>query len=121
PCDWLLDKYRANAGRRGLAIKDDQLHYAAFVETMDHLVGRLLAAIDEAGLAGNTLVVFTADNGADPRFPTHEPFRGSKWTLYEAGVRVPLLARWPGVIAGGSTCETPVTGVDFFPTFCELA
>ncbi len=119
-CKWLLDKYAAKAKKLGRSLNEEQLTYAAFVETMDHLVGRALDALDRLGLAENTFVVLTSDNGGDPRVAWNG-LRGSKWTLYEGGVREPFIARWPGFIKPGSTSATPVTATDLMPTFCEAA
>lgn len=94
-------------------------HYAAMVETLDEQVGRLLTALDESGQAANTLVVFTSDNGGNPLVSANGPLRGSKWTLYEGGVRVPLIARWPNHIRPGASCQTPVIGYDIAPTLAE--
>lgn len=86
------------------------------VETLDHHVGRLLAALDELGLAANTLVVFTSDNGGHPVYSANGPLRGSKWNLYEGGVRVPWIVRWPGRVAAGRVSEAPFIGTDLLPT-----
>lgn len=95
-------------------------HYGAMVATLDHHVGKLMTALDDSGLTKNTLVVFTSDNGGHPEFCGNSPLRGSKWNLYEGGIRVPFLARWPEKIEPGSACETPISGIDLFPTFAEL-
>jgi arylsulfatase A-like enzyme len=94
--------------------------YAAMTADLDAAVGRLLEELDSLGLAENTLVVFTSDNGALQTSP-QEPLRGSKGGYYEGGVREPCLARWPGVIEPGSVCDVPVINVDFYPTFLEVA
>lgn len=96
-------------------------HYGAMVTSLDHYVGQLMAALDETGKADSTLVVFTSDNGGHPNYAGNAPLRGSKWNLYEGGIRVPLLVRWPGVVKPGSTCDTPVWSPDLFPTFAEFA
>jgi arylsulfatase A-like enzyme len=96
----------------------------ASLKFVDRSVGRVLDALDELGLADNTLVVLTGDNGGEGRVSYCEgnkPFRRGKGTLYEGGVRVPLCIRWPKGIAQGQRCEVPVHFADFFPTFCELA
>ena len=118
--EWLTEKYRRKAARLGLPADERSVRYAAFVDTMDHLVGRVLAAIDEQTLSDETLVVFASDNGGAPQWTDHRPMRGSKWTLYEGGIRVPLFARGPGIPAG-VTCPIPVIGTDFLPTFSALA
>ncbi len=102
--------------------------YAAMIETLDDAVGRLMAKVESLGLAKRTIFVFTSDNGGlhvleFPGTPaTHNtPFRAGKGYLYEGGLREPLLVRWPGVVAAGSTCETPVVLTDLFPTLLEAA
>jgi uncharacterized sulfatase len=111
---WLVDGHRPELpGKRAM--------YAAMVETLDELVGRVMAALDEARLAENTVVVFSSDNGGHPGFATNGPLRGGKWNLYEAGVRVPLFIAWPGHIPADSVCDVPVVLTDLFPTFCQLA
>lgn len=94
-------------------------HYAAMVETLDHEVGRVLKALDETGASRRTLVVFTSDNGGHPEVSTNGPLRGSKWNLYQGGLRVPLLARWPDRIPAGSTCTQPVHGCDLPATLLD--
>lgn len=117
-CRWLQEKYLTKLPPRA-----DELRaaYAAMLETMDHQIGRLLDALDQLGLANGTLVVFTSDNGGHPNYTANGPLRGSKWNLYEGGIRVPMIARWPGVIQAGSACAAPVTGCDLFPTFRDVA
>ncbi|NNJ24384.1 sulfatase [Alienimonas chondri] len=112
---WLTDRYRNESG-----MQQSRAQYAAFVQTLDHQVGRLLTALEESGLTENTLVVFFSDNGGDPRFARHAPLRGHKWTLYEGGVRVPMIVRGPGVPVG-KTIDAPVIGTDLLPTFADYA
>jgi len=111
--------------------------YAAMISDLDDHVGRVLAALDAAGLAGRTLVVFSSDNatthpaGKDPRFGTggvdadffHSTagLRGYKGSVYEGGLRVPLIARLPGRIPAGSVDDRPGHFADWFPTLCEAA
>ncbi len=115
---WLTDKYAARL-RPGETEKHAE--FAAFVEILDHHVGRLLNSIDRAGIAENTVVVLTSDNGGDPLYAEHAPLRGHKWTLYEGGIRVPMVVRWPGEVTAGSQCDVPVIGMDLLPTFCDIA
>lgn len=93
--------------------------FAAMVEALDESIGEVLAALDEAGVAENTIVVFSSDNGGHGAITRMDPLRGSKGMLYEGGIRVPLAVRWPGVVKPGSTSETPVLLFDFYPTLCE--
>ncbi|MDR2675816.1 MAG: sulfatase-like hydrolase/transferase [Opitutaceae bacterium] len=119
-CKWLVEKYEKKAAAARLKLNDAQITYAAFVETMDHLLGRVLDALDKYKLSDGTLVVLTSDNGGDPRVAWNG-LRGSKWTLYEGGVREPFIVRWPGVTKAGATSDVPVIATDLMPTFCEVA
>lgn len=102
--------------------------YAAMIETLDDCVGRIVAKIDSLNLTERTLIVFQSDNGGlhvpeGPRTPaTHNtPYRAGKGYLYEGGLRVPLIARWPSRIATGSVIDQPVIATDWVPTLLELA
>jgi uncharacterized sulfatase len=110
---WLVEKYRA---RFPAGTDPRRLEYAAMVETLDHYVGQLLRALDDLGLRDNTLVVFTSDNGGHPEFSTNSPLRGSKWNLYEGGLRVPWIVRWPGRVRAGATSDARFVGTDLLPT-----
>jgi uncharacterized sulfatase len=91
---------------------------AAMLETLDKSVDTVLKKLDAVGLSKNTIVVFFSDNGhLGPK--DSKPLRGSKADLYEGGIRVPMIVRWPGVVKPGSLCHVPVTSVDFFPTLLE--
>lgn len=103
--------------------------YAAMIEQLDQSVGRLMSGLDELGLAKKTVVVFTSDNGGlkriftgkGPIVTSNAPLRDEKGTLYEGGIRVPLIIRWPGVVEAGTTCRVPVSSIDFYPTFLRAA
>ena len=101
--------------------------YAAVVETLNDSVGRLLAKLDELKLTEKTLFVFTSDNGGlhVPEGPhdkiTHNtPYRAGKGFLYEGGIRVPLIVRWPGHVPAGKEVATPVITTDWLPTLLEI-
>lgn len=98
--------------------------YAAMVESMDRSVGRVLRAVEESGVAGRTIVIFTSDNGGlstSEGWPTsNRPLKAGKGWLYEGGIRVPLVIKWPGTVEPGSTSEVPVSSVDFFPTIVDI-
>lgn len=98
-----------------------QLRYRAMVEGMDRAVGRVLDALDAMDLASNTLVVFTSDNGQMPGASVADPLRAGKGYLYEGGIRVPLMMRWPGHIRAGAVESTPAISMDFAPTFLDAA
>ena len=124
----LVDKYRQRAPAGG----HRNPVYAAMIESLDHSFGRVVNKLDELGLAEDTLVIFFSDNGgcgsAKNRGLDHgggltsnHPLRGMKGMLYEGGIRVPMIARWPGVIEPGTVCHEPVHGVDLYPTFLDVA
>ena len=94
--------------------------YAACLYDLDDGVGLLLEKLEQLGLAQNTLVVFTSDNGATQR-SSQEPLRGSKGGYYEGGIREPFIVRWPGVVKPGSRSTVPVHQVDLYPTFLAAA
>jgi len=94
--------------------------YAAMIEALDQNVGRLMDCLEQLDLSGETIIVFFSDNGTAPFVAPEEPFRGFKGTLYEGGIRVPLIIRWPGS-RGGQTNATPVAGIDLYPTLIDLA
>ncbi len=103
--------------------------YAAMIENLDQSIGRIMARLDDLGLAKRTLVVFTSDNGGLRKIytalgevvSTNAPLRDEKGTIYEGGIRVPMIVRWPGVIEPGTVCDDPTTTADLLPTFCKAA
>jgi arylsulfatase A len=120
----LLRKYQ----QKGQPDRGYTQAWAGMMEELDSGVGRILDELDGLDLADNTYVFFTADNGGrgtvpggdNSATPTNAPLKGAKHSLDEGGLRVPFLARGPGV-APGSQCDTPVVGYDFLPTFYDLA
>ena len=122
--DDLVAKYRKK-------VSDDAVHknpeYAAMVSSMDSSVGRLLKRLEQHGIANNTLVIFTSDNGGlTQRYGKHDgftdnfPLRRGKGSAYEGGVRVPTIMRWPGVTSPGTQCDTPISTIDYYPTLLEV-
>ena len=93
---------------------------AAIVERLDDGVGQVLSKLDHLGLRDKTMVIFYSDNGGKETFARQDPLRSGKGWLYEGGIRVPLVVRWPGYTDPGSTTDHLMTTVDFFPTFLEL-
>lgn len=118
----LVDKY---ADRPGFEDYGDGIEsstrYAAMIEAMDDAIGRVLAKLDELQLAEETLVIFTSDNGAYGGVTDLAPLRGVKGHLYEGGIRVPLMVRWPGQIEAGTVSSEPVISMDFLPTILDAA
>lgn len=99
--------------------------YAGMVEAMDDAVGIVLAKLDALGLSENTIVCFTSDNGGvssgDAYATSNLPLRGGKGRQWEGGIREPFYIQAPGRVAAGSTCATPVSGIDWYPTLLDLA
>ncbi len=101
--------------------------YAAMIETLDENVGRIMSHLEKKGLAAQTLFVFTSDNGGyvnqykGRQVTSNAPLRSGKGSLYEGGVRVPLIVSWPGVARRGAVIDQPVISMDLFRTFAEAA
>ncbi len=97
--------------------------YAGMVAAMDEAVGQVLAALDEAKIRDNTLIIFSSDNGGpSPGIVTSNgPLRAGKGTIYEGGIRVCAAVNWPGHIPAGKTVSEPVQSVDWYPTLLKLA
>jgi uncharacterized sulfatase len=119
----LLAKYQTRPPMPGYPSRPE---YAGLLEELDQAVGRIVATVDRLGLAERTLIIFLSDNGGlvheqSGRIVTsNTPLRGEKGTLYEGGIRVPAIARWPGTIPAGTTSATPAHSYDLHPTFLEL-
>ncbi len=94
--------------------------YGRMVRQMDLQIGRVLQALEVAGIASNTIVVFTSDNGGE-RFSDTWPFTGKKMELLEGGIRIPAIVRWPGHIRAGSATEQVAISMDWLPTLLEIA
>ena len=126
PASWDPEPYLGHKGY--LPHPSPRRAYAAMVSRLDREVGRLVALVEELGLTEDTLVVFSSDNGATYNGGTDSAFfgsfaglRGRKGSVYEAGVRVPLIARWPGRVAAGSSSDHLSGFQDVLPTLVEAA
>ncbi|MBL9188496.1 MAG: sulfatase [Opitutaceae bacterium] len=125
----LIAKFKAKPGVGG----HNNPVYAAMIASVDESVGRIMALLDELKIADNTVLIFSSDNGGMGGYvregvkkdgsdvTDNAPLRSGKGSLYEGGTRVPLIVRWPGRIAPGSTNDTPAIHVDVYPTFAALA
>lgn len=124
----LIEKFKAKPAAGG---HNDPV-YAAMLYSVDESVGRIMATLDELKLADNTLVIFSSDNGGVGGYrregiekgndiTDNAPLRGGKGMLYEGGVRVPFIFRFPGRIQPGSMSDASIITVDLYPTFVELA
>ncbi len=120
----LLAKYQAKSPMHDYPSRSE---YAGLLDELDQSVGRIVKAIDAAGLAKNTIIVFLSDNGGLEHeqggrvVTSNRPLRGEKGTLYEGGIRIPAIIRWQDKVPAASVCEMPATTIDIFPTFRELA
>ncbi len=115
PAD-LLKKYK-NLPVRGYR----DYRYAAMIEAMDNAVGKVLNSLDNLNLTDETLVIFSSDNGPFGGVGDASPLRADKGHLYEGGIRVPLIIRWPGKIKPRTLDETPVILTDLYPTILEVS
>jgi len=113
--------FKRSSNRRGLHSERVTADYVAMIEYLDSSIGRITDKLDELGIAENTLLLFLSDNGGLTRVWKNDPLRGGKGQLYEGGVRVPFIVRWPTKVKAGSVCTTPVHVVDLLPTFMDLA
>jgi len=119
-----VEKYRRKNGGKDFPTPV----YAAMVESFDIALGRIRQTLDRLGIAGETVLVVTSDNGglryegrSKAPVTDNSPLRAGKGHLYEGGIRVPLIVLWPGVTQAGTVSDTPVASIDFLPTFLEAA
>ncbi|MFW6163665.1 MAG: sulfatase-like hydrolase/transferase [Planctomycetota bacterium] len=120
PLDYIREHYGPYDADKPHTRKARRQRYLAAVTYMDEAIGALLALLDERGLADDTLVVFFSDNGGSG-IADNGPLRGRKGTMFEGGLRVPCIVRWPGVVAPGTTCDEFLTSLEIFPTLCRAA
>lgn len=111
------DKYIEKYLQKGLPLREAQVY--GMITSLDDNLGRLLETIDQVGIRQNTVVIFMSDNGGVSR-SFRAGLRGQKGTVYEGGIRVPFIARWPGKFPAGATVQAMVQHIDVFPTLCEL-
>ena len=117
PEEWL-----ARVKARAPDMADKRARNVALVEHLDAGIGQVLDALDETGLAQNTLVAFASDNGGSlPHGQCNDPWRDGKQSHYDGGLRVPFMIRWPGIIKAGTRCEYAGLSFDLFPTCLEAA
>ncbi len=120
--DDLVAKYEKKAGAgKGQRAKKNNPHLAAQLESIDEGVGMIMKKLDELGLAGNTILIFTSDNGGEDGVTDNSPLRAGKSTLYEGGIRVPFIVRRAGRIKPGTRCNVPVSNYDYYPTLLDCA
>ncbi len=98
----------------------DNVAMATMIKATDEGIGRIMAELETQNLTDNTVVIFFSDNGGYGPATDMDPLKGYKGTYYEGGIRVPLAVRWPGHIVPGTISDALVTGVDIYPTLCDL-
>ncbi len=94
---------------------------AAMLASIDDGVGSIMSALEQAGIADRTVLIFASDNGGERKVTSNAPLRGGKSQLYEGGIRVPMIICRPGAARAGGTCDVPVTSADLYPTIIEMA
>jgi len=104
------------------ATEDPQNHavIAAMIERMDNSFGQIMNQLEKSGLSERTIVIFFSDNGGKESYASQSPFRKGKGWLYEGGIRVPLIVKWPEVVKPGSESNHLVSSIDFFPSFMKM-
>ncbi len=115
PAD-LVAKYEERGNQPGI----EDPRYAGMTEALDQVFGRVMDALERSGRAGDTLVIFTSDNGALDSVADNRPLRAAKGYLYEGGIRVPTMIRWPGVVTPGVEAM-PIISTDYFATILDAA
>jgi len=119
-----VDRYRQEI-REGMRHRNP--HYAAMVHSLDENVGRVLDALDDLGVADHTVVILTSDNGGyvnefdGMQVTDNSPLRSGKGSLYEGGIRVPAIVRWPGVTQSGAETDVPISSIDYYRTILSVA
>ncbi len=121
-------EYRGDNPSRYNPTPEAHAQFAAMITRLDAQVGEIMQLLEECGLAENTVLIFTSDNGpheeggADPAYFNHDgKFRGLKRSTHEGGIRIPFIVRWPGHISAGSKSDQPFAFYDLLPTFCDIA
>ncbi len=116
-----IEKYskKSGAGKDRKAKKNNP-HLAAQLESIDEGVGQIVRKLEVLNLSDRTIVVFMSDNGGEDRVTSNAPLRAGKSTLYEGGIRVPLIVHWPGETKPNQTCHTPLSSIDLYPTLCQM-
>ncbi|MCH2208341.1 MAG: sulfatase [Lentisphaerales bacterium] len=115
-----LDYFKKKAKTPGL-IGHKSAAYAGLIKGMDRSIGAILDKLDELELSDNTAVILISDNGGHPSATRNTPLRGGKSMLYEGGVRVPMIVRWPGKTQPGTVCDVPSDIADIYPTIMDIA
>jgi arylsulfatase A-like enzyme len=117
PVKKLLPKYKNKTAWNG----QNNADYATMIENLDIQIGRLIDVLKSTGKFDETFILFTSDNGGHYGITKQWPLRSGKGSYYEGGIREPMFVHWPGKVAPGTQSDVPVTNLDFYPTFLEVA
>jgi len=113
----LVDKYKNKPSGK----LHNHVEMATMIQAVDDGVGRIIDTLKKLELTQNTIIIFYSDNGGYGPATDMDPLKGYKGTYYEGGIREPFFVCWPGMTKPGSRCNEPITGVDLYPTLCEMA
>ena len=121
PLDYIRKHYGDYDPEDPNSRKARRIRYMAAITFMDEAIGQILKLLDKYNLSDNTLIVFLSDNGGSGSTADNGPLRGGKSNLFEGGIRVPCVVRWPGVIPRGTVCDEFTTAMEIFPMLCRAA
>jgi len=118
----LVAKFENKPGAgKGPKARRNNPHLAAQLKSIDEGLGVIVNKLDELGLRDETVLVFSGDNGGEDRVTSNAPLRAGKSTLYEGGIRIPLIVCYPKAVPAGTVCKTPTSNIDLYPTLCQFA
>ena len=120
PLEYIRKHYGEHDPKDANTKRAKRMRYMAAVTYMDEAIGRMLDALDELGLVDNTIVIFFSDNGGSGA-ADNGSLRGNKGDMFEGGIRVPAICRWPGAIPPGTICDEFLSSMEIFPTLCSAA
>jgi arylsulfatase A-like enzyme len=121
PLDYIRKHYGEYDAKDANSRKSRRIRYMAAITYMDEAIGQILQLLDKHNLTDNTLIIFLSDNGGSRGTADNGPLRGGKGSLFEGGIRVPCVVRWPGVVPRGTICDEFLTAMEVFPMLCRAA
>jgi len=121
PLDYIRKHYGEYDPKDANSRKTRRIRYMAAITYMDEAIGQIMQLLDEHSLTDNTLVIFLSDNGGGRGTADNSQLRGGKSNLFEGGIRVPCIVRWPGFLPGGKFCDEFLTSMEIFPMLCRAA
>ena len=121
PLEYIREKYGQYDPKEANTKRARRMRYMAAVTYMDDAIGEIMDVLTKRGLEENTIVIFFSDNGGSGSAADNSPLRGGKSQMFEGGLRVPCIVRWPGVTSAGSVCDEFLSSMEIFPTICKAA